>query len=127
MHSPLAQEGKCCIMQALIVCEAAQKRSTVFAATRIACLALYGLLGAAGPAAANFEALAIKFIQHDTVTGELHPHRLSLPDCTLWQWGSLTTARHSTAQHSTAQHRLVPVSVSAVALACCTKVSASQL
>lgn len=56
-------------MQALLVCEAAQKRSTVFAASRFACLALYGLLGAAGPAAANFDALSIKFIQHDTITG----------------------------------------------------------
>lgn len=32
-------------------------------------MALYGLLGAAGPAAANFDALSIKFIQHDTITG----------------------------------------------------------
>ena len=109
-------------MQALIVCEAAQKRSTVFAATRIACLALYGLLGAAGPAAANFEALAIKFIQHDSVTGELHISQLELTQLYLV---AMELPQHSTAQHSMAQHRLVPVS--AVALACCTKVSASQL
>lgn len=57
------------IMQALLVCEALQKRSAVFAASRFACCALYGLLGAAGPAAANFAALAIKHIQHDTISG----------------------------------------------------------
>ena len=101
-HSPLAQEGKYCVMQALVVCEAAQKRSTVFAATRIACLALYGLLGAAGPAAANFEALAIKFIQHDTVTGELHTTQLELTRLYLVAMG---LPPHSTAQHSTAQAR----------------------
>ena len=56
-------------MQAVLVCEASQKRSTVFAASRFACTALYGLLGAAAPAAANFSALAIKHIQHDTITG----------------------------------------------------------
>ena len=60
------------LLQALLMCEAAQKRSTVFAPTRFACVALYGLLGAAGPAAANFDALSIKFIQHDTVTGKQH-------------------------------------------------------
>ncbi|DBA69455.1 TPA: hypothetical protein ACH3X2_012800 [Trebouxia sp. C0005] len=57
------------ILQALLVCEAAQKRSSVYAATRFACCALYGLLGAAGPAATNFDALAIKHIQHDSITG----------------------------------------------------------
>jgi len=57
-------------MQALLVCEAAQKRSSVYAATRFACCALYGLLGAAGPAATNFDALAIKHIQHDSITGD---------------------------------------------------------
>lgn len=58
------------VMQALLVCEAAQKRSSVYAATRFACCALYGLLGAAGPAATNFDALAIKHIQHDSITGD---------------------------------------------------------
>ena len=57
------------IMQALLVCEALQKRSAVFAASRFACCTLYGLLGAAGPAATNFAALAIKHIQHDTISG----------------------------------------------------------
>ena len=58
------------VTQALLVCEAAQKRSSVYAATRFACCALYGMLGAAGPAATNFDALAIKHIQHDSITGE---------------------------------------------------------
>ncbi|KAL3145468.1 hypothetical protein ABBQ32_003295 [Trebouxia sp. C0010 RCD-2024] len=65
-HDRLVQKH---MMQALLVCEASQKRSTVFAASRFACTALYGLLGAAAPAAANFAALAIKHIQHDTITG----------------------------------------------------------
>ena len=65
------------IMQALLVCEASQKRSTVFAASRFACTALYGLLGAAAPAAANFAALAIKHIQHDTITGKASPQSTS--------------------------------------------------
>ncbi|KAL3136699.1 hypothetical protein ABBQ38_005934 [Trebouxia sp. C0009 RCD-2024] len=65
-HHRLVQKH---MMQALLVCEASQKRSTVFAASRFACTALYGLLGAAAPAAANFAALAIKHIQHDTITG----------------------------------------------------------
>ncbi len=64
-------------MQALLVCEAAQKRSGVYAATRFACCALYGLLGAAGPAAANFDALAIKHSQHDSITGDTHTHSLT--------------------------------------------------
>lgn len=58
------------MVQALLVCEAGHKRSTVYAASRFASTALHGLLGAAGPAATNFDALAIKHIQHDTITGE---------------------------------------------------------
>lgn len=68
--------------QALLVCEASQKRSTVFAASRFACTALYGLLGAAAPAAANFAALAIKHIQHDTITGR----QPELPQLILIDW-----------------------------------------
>ena len=79
VHDCLTQAHSCFIesllqaafaMQALLVCEAAQKSSSVYAATRFACCALYGMLGAAGPAATNFDALAIKHIQHDSITGD---------------------------------------------------------
>lgn len=84
------------ILQALLVCEAAQKRSSVYAAARFACCALYGLLGAAGPAATNFGALAIKHIQHDSITGHhMLPVALGCQDApTLDRLLSETTLLH---------------------------------
>ena len=77
IHASLSLLQDAPAMQALLVCEAAQKRSSVYAATRFACCALYGLLGAAGPAAANFDALAIKHIQHDSITGDTQTYSLT--------------------------------------------------
>lgn len=51
--------------------EAGCQRRTVSAPMRLRAAALYGLLGAPGPAASTFRELAVKHIQHDTVTGEV--------------------------------------------------------
>jgi N-acetyltransferase B complex (NatB) non catalytic subunit len=58
--------------QAILVLEAGCQRRTVVAATRLRAAAAYGLLGAPGPAAATFKELAVKHIQHDTITGGGH-------------------------------------------------------
>ena len=51
--------------------EAAQRSRTHSAPMRLAALTLRGLLGAAPSAMECFDALAIKHIQHDTLSGEL--------------------------------------------------------
>lgn len=55
--------------QAILVLEAGCQRRTVVAPARLRAAAVYGLLGAPGPAAATFKELAVKHIQHDTITG----------------------------------------------------------
>ncbi len=55
--------------QAVLVLEAGCQRRTVAAPMRLRATALYGLLGAPGPAAAAFKALSIKHVQHDTISG----------------------------------------------------------
>lgn len=51
--------------------EAAQVVRKVSAPLRLAAMGLYGLLGAPGMAVNNFNALDIKHIQHDTLSGTL--------------------------------------------------------
>ena len=51
--------------------EAAQKARPRSAPIRLAAMALHGLLGAAASAMASFDALDIKHIQHDTLSGKL--------------------------------------------------------
>lgn len=63
--------------QAVVVLEAGSRRRTVMAPLRLRAAALYGLLGAPAPAEASYQALSIKHIQNDTVTGTL---RLPRPD-----------------------------------------------
>ena len=58
-------------VQALLVLQAAQQSRTHSAPVRLAALALRGLLGAPPSAMECFDALAIKHIQHDTLSGEL--------------------------------------------------------
>lgn len=57
--------------QAVVVVEAGCRRRTVAPPLRLRAAALYGLLGAPGPALAAYRALNIKHIQHDTITGTL--------------------------------------------------------
>lgn len=58
-------------LQAVLVLEAGCVRRTVAAPLRVRAAVLYGLLGATGPAEISYAALAIKHIQHDTVTGDI--------------------------------------------------------
>jgi hypothetical protein len=53
----------------LILIESAQKKRTASAPLRLAASALYGLLGAESLAAAQFSALDIKGVLHDSLTG----------------------------------------------------------
>jgi hypothetical protein len=57
-------------VQALLVLEAAQQGRTHSAPMRLAALALRSLLGTAPSAIECFDALAIKHIQHDTLSGK---------------------------------------------------------
>ncbi|EFN56700.1 hypothetical protein CHLNCDRAFT_144070 [Chlorella variabilis] len=57
------------MVQAVLVLEAAQQRRKVSAPLRLAATALYSLLGAPKLAAAQFAALDIKSILHDSMTG----------------------------------------------------------
>lgn len=57
------------LLLTLLTLEAAQVKRTVAAPLRLACCALYGLLGAPKLAAAHFKALDIKSILHDSMTG----------------------------------------------------------
>ena len=50
--------------------EAAQRSRPRSAPIRLAAMALYGLLGAATSAMESFDALDIKHIQHDTLSGK---------------------------------------------------------
>ncbi len=58
-----------CLTQAALVLEAAQRTRPRSAPIRLAAMALYGLLGAATSAMESFDALDIKHIQHDTLSG----------------------------------------------------------
>ena len=57
------------LTQAVLVLEAAQRTRPRSAPIRLAAMALYGLLGAATSAMESFDALDIKHIQHDTLSG----------------------------------------------------------
>lgn len=59
------------MLQAVLVLEAGCQRRTVAAPMRLRAAALYGLLGAPGPAVATFHELAVRNIQHDTITGHI--------------------------------------------------------
>ena len=56
--------------QALLVLEAAQHSRTRSAPIRLAAMSLHGMLGAATSAIDSFDALDIKHIQHDTLSGK---------------------------------------------------------
>ena len=56
-----------------MVLEAAQKSRTRSAPICLAATALHGLLGAASSSMDAFDALDIKHIQHDTLSGETIP------------------------------------------------------
>ena len=66
------------LTQALLVLEAAQRTRPRSAPIRLAAMALYGLLGAATSAMASFDALDIKHIQHDTLSGRPGSHHHGL-------------------------------------------------
>eukprot|EP00887_Chlorella_sp_A99_P001333 scaffold14.g1333.t1 len=57
------------MVQAVLVLEAAQVRRKVSAPFRLACTALYSLLGAPQAAARHFAGLDVKHILHDSMTG----------------------------------------------------------
>ena len=59
-----------CLTQAVLVVEAAQRTRPRSAPIRLAAMSLRGLLGAAPSAMESFDALDIKHIQHDTLSGE---------------------------------------------------------
>ncbi len=62
-------KNKVSILQALLVIEAGQQRRRVSAPLRLAACFLSSLLAAPLTAAAQFDALDIKHIMHDTVSG----------------------------------------------------------
>ena len=66
--------------QALLVLEAAQHSRTRSAPIRLAAMSLHGMLGAATSAMDSFDALDIKHIQHDTLSGK---RLCSNPKCNL--------------------------------------------
>ena len=59
--------------------EAAQRSRPRSAPIRLAAMALHGLLGAATSAMDSFDALDIKHIQHDTLSGKPAGNRHRLP------------------------------------------------
>ena len=61
--------GDCSPAQALLVLEAAQHSRKRSAPIRLAAMSLHGMLGAATSAIDSFDALDIKHIQHDTLSG----------------------------------------------------------